>query len=100
MSCRPAGGTQTFIREDDVVVEPYRVQSNTVEARVEDLLSRLTRADKTGLMFHDIVAMGPGGSLMRADNPFGRLDTQVAITKQPLTGRPPVSRPGLSEVNS
>ena len=71
---------RTMTREG-VVVEPYQDRSTSVEARVEDLLGRLTLADKAGLMFHDIVAMGPGGSLMGADNPFGRPDTTVAISE-------------------
>jgi beta-glucosidase len=37
--------------KDGVVVEPYQDRSNSVEARVEDLLGRLTLADKAGLMF-------------------------------------------------
>ena len=45
-----------------MVVEPYQDPSNSVENRVEDLLARLTVEDKAGLMFHDIVAMGPAGS--------------------------------------
>jgi beta-glucosidase len=61
------------------VVEPYRDQSNSVEDRVEDLLARLTLPDKAGLMFHDIVAMLPGGRLMGADNSFGRPATDAAI---------------------
>jgi beta-glucosidase len=48
------------VRKEDVVVEPYRDRSTAVEARVEDLLGQLTLADKAGLMFHDIVALGPG----------------------------------------
>jgi beta-glucosidase len=50
-----------------------------VQDKVEDLLARLTLEDKAGLMFHDIVAMGPGGQLMTADNPFGRPGTETAI---------------------
>ena len=54
------------------MVQPYQDPSNTVESRVEDLLARLTVQDKAGLMFHDIIAMGPGGQLISSDNPFGR----------------------------
>jgi beta-glucosidase len=34
---------------------------------------------KAGLMFHDIIMMGPGGQLISSDNPFGRPATEVAI---------------------
>jgi beta-glucosidase len=50
-----------------------------VQDKVEDLLARLTLEDKAGLMFHDIVEMGPGGQLMTADNPIGRPGTETAI---------------------
>ena len=61
------------------MVEPYQNPETSVDDRVEDLLGRLTVEDKAGLMFHDIVAMGPGGSLMGTDNSFGRPATEPAI---------------------
>ena len=61
------------------MVEPYRDRSNSVENRVEDLLARLTVQDKAGLMFHDIIMMGPGGQLISSGNPFSRPATEVAI---------------------
>jgi beta-glucosidase len=61
------------------VVHPYQDPANSVENRVEDLLARLTLRDKAGLMFHDIITMGPGGQLLSSDNPFGRPATEVAI---------------------
>jgi beta-glucosidase len=61
------------------VVLPHQDPSNIVNNRVEDLLARLTVQDKAGLMFHDIIMMGPGGQLISSDNPFGRPATEVAI---------------------
>jgi beta-glucosidase len=61
------------------VVHPYQDPSNSVKNRVEDLLARLTVQDKAGLMFHDIITMGPGGQPISSDNPFGRPATEVAI---------------------
>ena len=54
------------------MVQPYQDSSNSVENRVEDLLARLSAQDKAGLMFHDIIMIGPGGQLISSDNNFGR----------------------------
>ena len=61
------------------MVQPYQDSSNSVENRVEDLLARLSVQDKAGLMFHDIIMIGPGGQLISSDNTFGRPATEVAI---------------------
>ena len=61
------------------MVQPYQDSSNSVENRVEDLLARLSVQDKAGLMFHDIIMIGPGGQLISSDSTFGRPATEVAI---------------------
>ena len=48
------------------IAAPYQDPSLDVDRRVEDLLGRMEPADKAGLMFHDMVVMGPGGTLGRA----------------------------------
>ena len=66
------------------MVAAYRDPSLSTENRVEDLLSRMSLADKAGLMFHDMVPIGRGGSLVGADNPFGRPATETAIREHRL----------------
>ena len=58
---------------------PYRDASLPVEQRVADLLARMSLEDKAGLMFHDMVVIGPGGGLVGADNPIGRPATVDAV---------------------
>ena len=58
---------------------PYRDPSVDVDQRVDDLLGRMEPADKAGLMFHDMVVMGPGGTLAGADNMIARPPTAEVI---------------------
>lgn len=76
---------------------PYRDPQLAVEQRVEDLLSRMSLADKAGLMFHDMVVIGEGGQLVGADNMIGRPATTVAVQRLRmnhfnLLGTPPSVR--------
>ena len=43
---------------------PYKDPDLPVEARVADLLARMTLTDKAGLMFHNVTRAGPGGTLI------------------------------------
>ncbi|GCD97549.1 glycoside hydrolase family 3 protein [Embleya hyalina] len=43
---------------------PYEDASLSIEERVEDLLGRMTVAEKAGLMFQTIAVMGPDGTLL------------------------------------
>lgn len=45
-------------------VHPYKDAKLPIDQRVEDLLGRMTIEEKAGLMFHDIILMGPGGHLL------------------------------------
>jgi len=44
-------------------MEPYEDPSLPVEVRVDDLVSRMTREEKAGLLFHTILHPGPEGSV-------------------------------------
>ena len=61
------------------IVAPYQDPSIDVDRRVEDLLSRMEPADKAGLMFHDMVVMGPGGTLAGPGNMIARSPTVEVI---------------------
>ncbi|HWJ52780.1 MAG TPA: glycoside hydrolase family 3 N-terminal domain-containing protein [Propionibacteriaceae bacterium] len=58
---------------------PYQDPSIDVSQRVEDLLGRMELADKAGLMFHDMVVMGPDGTLAGPDNMIARPPTAEVI---------------------
>ena len=63
----------------DQPAAPYQDPSLDVSQRVEDLLSRMEPADKAGLMFHDMVVMGPDGTLAGPDNMIARPPTAEVI---------------------
>jgi beta-glucosidase len=45
------------------LMHPYRNAALPIEDRVTDLLSRLTLAEKAGLMFHTMIAVEPDGTI-------------------------------------
>ena len=47
---------------------PYKDAGLPIDQRVEDLLGRMTLAEKAGQMFHNIIMMGPGGQLETEPN--------------------------------
>jgi len=58
---------------------PYEDASLSIEERVEDLLGRMTVAEKAGLMFQTIAIMGPEGVLLddAAQLPFSTVRSMV-----------------------
>jgi beta-glucosidase len=46
--------------------EGYKDSTLTIEARIADLLPRMTIEEKAGLMFHNIITMNPDGTLTSA----------------------------------
>ncbi|WP_433829222.1 glycoside hydrolase family 3 protein [Actinoplanes sp. CA-015351] len=51
---------------------------STIEDRVTDLLSRLTLAEKAGLMFHTMIAVNPDGTLHEGDGMFASATDLIA----------------------
>lgn len=61
-------------------VYPYKNGKLHIDQRVEDLLGRMTLEEKAGLMFHDIILIGPGGRLLAERNTeFGVRPTDEQI---------------------
>ena len=61
---------------------PYQDPTLSVEQRVDDLLDRMELVDKAGLMFHDMVGMGPAGQLAGPGNQVSRPPTADVIQRQ------------------
>ena len=56
---------------------PYRDPSLCIEARVDDLLSRMTIEEKAGQLFHFIIFSGPNGTLAPANPEMNSTDFVV-----------------------
>jgi beta-glucosidase len=63
----------------------YRDSSKPIDARVADLLSRMTLAEKAGQLFHNMLIFGPDGSLAPAEPDFGIEDTKQLISDKFMT---------------
>jgi beta-glucosidase len=53
--------------------------------RVAELLSRMTLREKAGLLFHAMIAMGPGGRLADADPDYGLLSAQDMVLRRNMS---------------
>ncbi|MEE1833562.1 glycoside hydrolase family 3 protein [Streptomyces sp. SP17KL33] len=77
---------------------PYRDPSRPVDERVEDLLARMTLAEKAGQLFHTRVTMNGDGMLAETtDGPFLRQGTTELVVDGRLTHFNLVGRHGIRE---
>ncbi|HEY2675054.1 MAG TPA: glycoside hydrolase family 3 N-terminal domain-containing protein [Rugosimonospora sp.] len=58
---------------------PYRDPTLSTARRTEDLLARMTLEEKAGLLFHTMIAIGPGGGLAPADPDAGLLSASDLV---------------------
>ncbi|PWY84749.1 glycosyl hydrolase family 3 N terminal domain-containing protein [Aspergillus heteromorphus CBS 117.55] len=64
---------------------PYRDASRPIPDRVEDLLARMTVAEKAGQMCHNMLLMGPGGTLAGAFPRFSLESTEDLVCRRQMT---------------
>ena len=64
---------------------PYMNASLPVDDRLEDLLSRMTLAEKAGQLFHDMILQGPEGSVADDSPAFGLKSGIHAISEKFMT---------------
>ncbi|MDX1618624.1 MAG: glycoside hydrolase family 3 N-terminal domain-containing protein, partial [Balneolaceae bacterium] len=74
-----AGGMNFRDLNKNGSLDPYEDRRLAIEARVEDLLARMTVEEKAGMMFHSFLTIGPDGDLAGALNPLNVLPVQVAL---------------------
>jgi beta-glucosidase len=60
-------------------LDPYEDPRRSVDERVDDLLGRLSAAEKIGLMFHPIIEAGADGSLVEAPGRISATATSVVV---------------------
>src|SRR4051794_10676120 len=64
--------------------QDYRSSELSVAERVDDLLGRMTLAEKAGLLFHTMIVVG-SGDLSEASSAFGVSSAEHMIKNQLLT---------------
>ncbi|GAB2590179.1 glycoside hydrolase family 3 protein [Microlunatus antarcticus] len=72
-------GTAFRDLDHDGVMAPFEDPRRTPGERADDLVARLSLAEKIGLFFHDIIEVGPGGALMEGDGRVARSSTRARV---------------------
>ncbi|MCW2812257.1 MAG: beta-glucosidase [Friedmanniella sp.] len=65
--------------DHDQRMAPFEDPRLSPAERAEDLVGRLSVAEKIGLFFHDIIEVGPHGTLMEADGVVARSSTRGVV---------------------
>ena len=75
-------GTRFRDLDHDQQMAPFEDPRLAPAARADDLVRRLTVAEKVGLFFHTIIEVGPHGSLMEGDGAVARSSTRRLVVDQ------------------
>jgi beta-glucosidase len=65
--------------DHDQQMAPFEDPRRPPAERADDLVGRLSPEEKVGLFFHDIIEVGPGGSLMEGDGAVARSSTRRVV---------------------
>ena len=65
-------------------MDPYEDPRLDVEARVEDLLDRLSLEEKVGLMFHTVIEAGADGTVIESAGAISKSPTSVVVLAKHL----------------
>jgi beta-glucosidase len=60
-------------------MDPYEDPRLSAEARTADLVGRLSLEEKVGLLFHTVIEIGPGGSLLEAPGAISKSPTSEVV---------------------
>ncbi|HEU5485344.1 MAG TPA: glycoside hydrolase family 3 N-terminal domain-containing protein [Microlunatus sp.] len=65
--------------DHDQQMAPFEDPRLSPAERADDLVGRLSREEKAGLFFHDIIEVGPEGTLMEGDGAVARSSTRRVV---------------------
>ncbi|HVK35181.1 MAG TPA: glycoside hydrolase family 3 N-terminal domain-containing protein, partial [Microlunatus sp.] len=65
--------------DHDQQMAPFEDPRRTPAERADDLVGRLSLAEKVGLFFHEIIEVGPRGTLMEGDGAVARSSTRGVV---------------------
>jgi beta-glucosidase len=74
-----ADGTPFRDLDHDQQMAPFEDPRRTPAERADDLVGRLSLAEKAGLFFHEIIEVGPQGTLMEGDGAVARSSTRGVV---------------------
>lgn len=74
-----ADGTRFRDLNRNGVMDPFEDPRRSPEERTEDLLGRLSLAEKVGLMFHTVIETGPQGALLDGPGAISKSGTEEVV---------------------
>lgn len=83
--CTTPDGTTFRDLNGNGVLDPYEDPRLSAQERTDDLLERLSLAEKVGLMFQTVIEMGPNGELLEDRGVFAKSATRAAVLEKKMS---------------